>query len=415
MQQGYSVANYMTDAEALSVLGQSLSNGVIIIIDNDGQPTGEMRLTGAAGSVPSKMVDEIQLSGSGTPEYFIAANEVAMLALSAKRGDWVLRSDLSTDPRFLLTGSDPTVLADWVRWTDDFTAGEKSALDAATTHSSNSTNPHIVTKTQVGLANVDNTSDANKPVSTNQQSAIDLHANSVTNPHVVTKTQVGLANIDNTSDASKPVSTAQQSAIDLHANSITNPHSVTKTQVGLANVDNTSDASKPVSTTQQAELDKKTEIYQVGHPFATGSTTSGHIITASSIFSASFDGWKAFQEFPVAASEWATASQSSATLVIELPQSLIFSYFTAVGRTAGDEYPTRWKLEGSNDGTTYTTLLDKTAADESLQTEKTFNFINTVPYKFYRFNMTNGVGTNIGLSKVRWYRNLPQRFLEFGQ
>ena len=35
------------------------------------------------------------------------------------------------------------------------------------------------------------------------------------NPHSVTKTQVGLGNVDNTSDANKPVSTATQTALDL--------------------------------------------------------------------------------------------------------------------------------------------------------------------------------------------------------
>lgn len=35
---------------------------------------------------------------------------------------------------------------------------------------------------------------------------------------VLTKTDVGLANLDNTSDANKPVSTAQQTALDLKAN-----------------------------------------------------------------------------------------------------------------------------------------------------------------------------------------------------
>jgi hypothetical protein len=43
--------------------------------------------------------------------------------------------------------------------------------DAAYTHTSNTSNPHSVTKEQVGLGNVDNTSDANKPVSTAQASA----------------------------------------------------------------------------------------------------------------------------------------------------------------------------------------------------------------------------------------------------
>ena len=35
------------------------------------------------------------------------------------------------------------------------------------------------------------------------------------NPHSVTQTEVGLSNVDNTSDANKPVSTAQATAIGL--------------------------------------------------------------------------------------------------------------------------------------------------------------------------------------------------------
>ena len=41
-------------------------------------------------------------------------------------------------------------------------------------HLSNTSNPHSVTKSQVGLGNVDNTSDANKPVSTATQNALNL-------------------------------------------------------------------------------------------------------------------------------------------------------------------------------------------------------------------------------------------------
>lgn len=108
------------------------------------------------------------------------------------------------------------------------------------------------TKADIGLGNVDNTSDANKPVSTAQAtaiaivlSAITTHAARTDNPHSVTKSQVGLSNADNTSDANKPVSTAQSTAIgvvqtdiDTHEARTDNPHSVTKTQAGLGNVDN---------------------------------------------------------------------------------------------------------------------------------------------------------------------------------
>lgn len=66
-----------------------------------------------------------------------------------------------------------------------------------------------------------------------------------------------VSNVDNTSDANKPVSTAQQAAIDLKAD-INSPTftgtvgGITKAMVGLTNVDDTSDANKPVSTAQAA-------------------------------------------------------------------------------------------------------------------------------------------------------------------
>ena len=77
-------------------------------------------------------------------------------------------------------------------------------------HIANKSNPHAVTKTQVGLGNVNNTSDANKPVSTAQATAI---ANA------------------------KAAGTAAQTSIDNHAGRKDNPHSVTRTQLGLATTD----------------------------------------------------------------------------------------------------------------------------------------------------------------------------------
>ena len=44
---------------------------------------------------------------------------------------------------------------------------------------------------------------------------LDTHTGRTDNPHSVTKAQVGLGNVNNTSDADKPVSTAQNTAISL--------------------------------------------------------------------------------------------------------------------------------------------------------------------------------------------------------
>lgn len=90
------------------------------------------------------------------------------------------------------------------KWNDDAAitlAQAKAALDA---HMGDKTNPHTVTKAQVGLGNADNTSDANKPVSTAQaaaiaqvQTALNTHQADAANPHAVTKVQVGLGNVTN--------------------------------------------------------------------------------------------------------------------------------------------------------------------------------------------------------------------------
>jgi hypothetical protein len=153
-----------------------------------------------------------------------------------------------------------------------------------------------IDKTMVGLGNVDNTTDAGKPVSTATQTALDLKLASATAASTyapiasptftgtvsgITKTMVGLANVDNTTDANKPVSTATQTALDLKLASataattyetITNValkapiasptftgtvSGITATMVGLGSVDNTSDAAKPISTATQTALDAR--------------------------------------------------------------------------------------------------------------------------------------------------------------
>lgn len=97
------------------------------------------------------------------------------------------------------------------------------------------------------------------------------HKNDKDNPHQVTKAQVGLGNVDNTSDMDKPISKAVQTALagivndlDDHKNDTDNPHKVNKNQIGLGNVDNTSDANKPISTAAQAALDKKADLDENG-------------------------------------------------------------------------------------------------------------------------------------------------------
>lgn len=69
--------------------------------------------------------------------------------------------------------------------------------------------------------------------------SINAHKNATNNPHAVSKSQIGLSNVDNVKQAAK-------SDFEAHTGNKNNPHSVTKSQIGLSNVDNTSDEEKEV-------------------------------------------------------------------------------------------------------------------------------------------------------------------------
>lgn len=159
-------------------------------------------------------------------------------------------------------------------------------------------------RTNIGLGNIDNTSDANKPISTATQTALDgkqnidsdlttialltpanddvlqrkagawtnRTPNQLKTDLALTKSDVGLGNVNNTADIDKPISTATQAALDAKENTITAGstsqywrgdktfQTLNKSAVGLGNVDDTSDANKPISTATQAALDIKQDL-----------------------------------------------------------------------------------------------------------------------------------------------------------
>ncbi len=98
---------------------------------------------------------------------------------------------------------------------------ENGISDSSSTvenHVANKLNPHSVTKTQVGLGNVDNIEQAAK-------SDFDAHVSNTSNPHEVTKSQIGLDKVVNVEQASK-------SNFDSHVSNYNNPHAVTASQTG---------------------------------------------------------------------------------------------------------------------------------------------------------------------------------------
>lgn len=165
----------------------------------------------------------------------------------------------------------------------------------------------LLTPTDVGLENVNNTSDSAKPVSTLQQNALDLKANKAG------PTFTGVVVLPSTTSIG-PVSSTEISYLDGVTSNIqgqidsitgvtggyapiNNPSftgtvsGVTKSMVGLGNVDNTSDISKPISTATQSALNaKQATLSGTGFVKSTAGTISYDTTAYAPLASPSFTG-----------------------------------------------------------------------------------------------------------------------------
>lgn len=134
----------------------------------------------------------------------------------------------------------------------------KAEASDLTAHTGNTSNPHSVTKTQVGLGNVPN-------VATNDQ----------TPTYSDTTTFATLTSGEKLSVAFAKIKSAITNLINHIAN-VSNPHSVTKAQVGLGNVENKS------SATIRGELTKENVTDALGYTPPTTNTTYG-VATSSAL------------------------------------------------------------------------------------------------------------------------------------
>jgi hypothetical protein len=114
-----------------------------------------------------------------------------------------------------------------------------------------------------------------------------LTSPAINTPTGLVKGDVGLGNVDNTSDVNKPISSATSTALSGKEATITATTSadyyrgdksfqpLNKAAVGLGNVDNTSDANKPVSTATQTALNLKIDSTLIGANSGVASLDAG--------------------------------------------------------------------------------------------------------------------------------------------
>ena len=183
-------------------------------VDNTADANKSVSYAATAGSAPA----------SDVSSWAKAATKPAYTAAEVGLGNVNNTSDadkpVSNATAAALSGKEPTIVAGTAA---QYWAGNKSWTDFATsaravvlTGLSTATNAVIVATDSVLAA----FGKLQKQVSDNLTALI-THTTSTSNPHGVTKAQVGLGNVDNTADINKPISTAMHTALDAKENNIT--------------------------------------------------------------------------------------------------------------------------------------------------------------------------------------------------
>ena len=123
---------------------------------NTGTTSGTIPILGADGKLNTSVLPALAISDT-----FVVASQEAMLALTAEVGDIAIRTDLNKS--FILKEEGASVLANWQ---------ELLTPTDAVTSVAGKTGAVTLVKADVGLGNVDNTSDADKPISTATAAAL---------------------------------------------------------------------------------------------------------------------------------------------------------------------------------------------------------------------------------------------------
>ena len=184
---------------------------------------GETSSTAYPGDKGKATTDVVNsLSDTLVNDVLVAQSNQNSVSLTIKS---ITKTTANKDKQLLLADGDPILLTDG---TPILLGDSESARIARATEGLYSqANDKVITinPATTSTAGVMSSSDKSKLDSLKSQAEIDelvtkldTHISNKSNPHSVTKAQVGLGNVDNTSDANKPISSATQNALNSKFN-----------------------------------------------------------------------------------------------------------------------------------------------------------------------------------------------------
>jgi len=133
----------------------------------------------------------------------------------------------------------------------------------------------------------------------------------------------------------------------------------------------------------------------IATPAMTSNITPSGTVFASSIVGTNF-AWNAFGQDNSQSIYWQSGTANTGILGYQFTSGKIIKRYCIKMVSGVASYPTTWTFQGSNDGTTYTTLETVTAFAIPVGTNYTSGILaNTTSYTYYRINITavNTLGT----------------------
>ena len=367
-------ATDITSALALKANASELTTGLALKLNASqlGVANGVASLN-SSGIIPSSQLPPVTLSSTS-----VVASDADMIALSnATVGSIAVRTDVNKN--YVLSALPASTLGNWI----------ELLTPAAPVQTVNGYTGAInITNTDVGLGNVDNTSDATKPVSNPTQTALNLKldankvgvASGVASLNALGK--VPTDQIPAISFSSVKVLSSQADMLALSSavvgsvvirtdvnknyvlaqanpsvlanwielltpappvqtvNGYTGSVSITKSDVGLANAENTSDANKPISTATQTALNLKANSADIttalaakaplASPTFTGTVSAG-VISATSITAPTYASAPKTLTYTGSAINWNPAQGLNAAITLTQNSSLSFTAAPPIG------------------------------------------------------------------------------------
>ena len=228
-----------------------------------------------SGKIPTDQIPPVSFTSVS-----VVSSKSAMLALSSIVGSVAIRTDINKN--YVLSQPDASILDYW----------EELLTPAPPVQAVNGkTGNVLLTKADLVLNNVNNTTDENKPVSAPAKFYIDNKVLSATADATVSATgKIKLAG-DLTGTALIPRITdnavTNSKLADFAVTDSKVAAGINKSKVGLTNVDNSSDLNKPISNAAKNALDLKLDSSKIGQANGAASLDANGKIPSAQISSIS--------------------------------------------------------------------------------------------------------------------------------